>query len=144
PLALAVICLLFVMFKADKIGWPIEILLAILLGAMGPTNSFDLVIYGGLTGLILVLRAYLQYGWQTRPILAAVGHTLGIGLLAGLLYAPFYLSFRAPVGGIGIALFQTSGWFLLVNFGVLLFVALPLILNRIRSIQPQSKLTELT
>src|SRR5690606_5910220 len=40
PIALSIICLLYVVLKAEKIGWPIELLLAILIGAAGPTNSF--------------------------------------------------------------------------------------------------------
>ncbi len=144
PIALSIISLLYVVLKAEKIGWPIELLLAILIGAAGPTNSFDLAIYGGLTGLAFMLRAYMRYGPQTKPILWAAGHAMGIGLLAGLLYLPFYLNFRAPVGGIGISILQTPFWFLLVNFGVLLFLGLPLVLSRIKSLSFEKKLAQWT
>ena len=144
PIALAIICLLYVVIKAEKVGWPIELLLAILIGAAGPTNSFDLVIYGGLTGLAFMLRAYIRYGAQPRPILLAAAHALGIGILAGLLYLPFYLNFRAPVGGVGVAIFQTPLWFLLVNFGILLFLGLPLLLARIRQLSLNRTLQALT
>src|SRR5690606_15484058 len=110
---------------------PIELLLAILIGAAGPTNSFDLVIYGGLTGITFMFRAYLKHGPELNQIAKAALHAVGIGLLAGLLYLPFYLNFHAPVGGVGVAIFQTPLWFLLVNFGVLLFLTLPLLLSRI-------------
>lgn len=144
PIALLIICLLYCVFNAEKIGWPIELLLALLIGAAGPTNSFDLVIYGGLTGLTFMLRAYVNHGPDMNKIALAALHAIGIGTLAGLLYLPFYLNFHAPVGGVGIALFQTPLWFLLVNFGVLLFLALPLVLSRIAKLNVKDKVVELT
>lgn len=144
PITLSIISLLYVVIKAEKIGWPIELLLAILIGAAGPTNSFDLVIYCGLTGLAFMLRAYLLYGLQSRPIVKAAAHAIGIGLLSGILYLPFYLNFHVPVGGIGIAIFKTPYWFILVNFGILLFIALPLVLAQIKRINVGEKHTKLT
>ena len=142
PIALSIICLLYIVLKSDKIGWPIEILLALLIGAAGPTNSFDLVIYGALTGLTFMYRAYLHHGLEWTKIATAALRAIGIGALAGLLYIPFYLSFQPPVGGVGIALFQTPLTFILVNFGVMLFIALPIIAARIPEINVKEQLAK--
>jgi uncharacterized membrane protein len=142
PAAIGVICLLYILLKTDKNPWPIIGVLALLLGSAGPTNSFDLIIYGGMTGMIMLLRAYLMHGWETKALYQAVLFTLGIGLLSAALYAPFYLNFHAPVGGVGVDLFQTPLWFILVNFGVMLFMALPLIANRISRLQTKGHSTE--
>lgn len=137
PLALGIIAILYVLLKSERSMWPVELALIILLGATGPTNSFDLVIYGGLTGLVFLAQVYRRYGLEnSRAIAGALGRTIGIGVLAGLLYLPFYLDFQAPVGGIGIALFQTPLWFLLVNFGVMLYASLPIVFERIKSLRP--------
>lgn len=105
-------------------------LLALTLGATAPTNAFDALIYGALTGMVMLHIAYKRAGRQASfiaPALTALAHTTLIGLAAILLYLPFWLHFHSPTGGIGIALFQTPLSHLLINFGTLLFLSLPLL-----------------
>jgi uncharacterized membrane protein len=143
----AIIGVLFVIFQQrDRTPWVLLAVLSLLLGATGPTNSFDLVIYGALTGLVLLLRQLNISGLQWRPALGAVGLSLAVGMASLLLYLPFYLNFHPGVGGVGVALFQTPLLFILNNFGIMLFICLPLfwLLPRLwNGLQKRGQLPEL-
>jgi uncharacterized membrane protein len=128
PLTLTLITLLYVIFQSKQIIWPVVGLLALVLGATGPTNAFDLAMYAGLTAIVITVRSVFEGGEQRHRLKEAI-LLLG-GVLAGaiVLYLPFYVSFHAPVGGVGIDLFKTSLPFILTNFGILLYFSLPLLL----------------
>lgn len=127
PVVLAIISVLYLLFRqTDRLSLFLLIILALLIGTTGPTNSFDLVIYGGLTGLGLLVRQFYHQGISWRGFGQAFMVTLGIGMFALVLYLPFYLHFHAPVGGIGVALFKTPLLFILNHFGIMLAICLPL------------------
>ena len=56
----------------------------------------------------------------------AIAMALAIGVAALVMYLPFYLNFHPGVGGVGVALFKTPLLFILNNFGIMLFICLPL------------------
>jgi uncharacterized membrane protein len=127
PVVTAIMALLYVLYShPDKLPWPLLAVLALLLGATGPTNSFDLAIYGGLTGLVLLARQFYRHGVSWPSLGRAVGLSLAVGAASLALYLPFYLHFHPPVGGVGLALFKTPLLFILNNFGVMLVICLPL------------------
>jgi YYY domain-containing protein len=94
--------------------WPILAALALVLGALAPSNAWDVPTYGLLVVLALALR-----GWQARlPALDPAGASLrqrlaglaptagwalagvGVVLVGVVLYAPFFGAYKAPVGGV--------------------------------------------
>ncbi len=127
PVVVAIIALLYVLFSYQgKLPIALLFILTLLLGATGPTNSFDLAVYGGLIGLVILVRQFAQteVSWHQFGRAVAITALIGIGSLA--LYAPFYIHFHVPVGGVGVALFRTPLLFILNNFGIMLFICLPL------------------
>ncbi len=74
--------------------WGQGLLAAVILGALGFLNSWDLPTYGGLFALALLLQAWRRRGSLWGSLAAA----LVVGLLAFLLYLPFY-GFILALGG---------------------------------------------
>jgi uncharacterized membrane protein len=79
-------------------GWPQFTLYAICLGALGFLNTWDFPIY-----LFVVMLAFAF--WRARAgsvtwMAEAVAVGLGLGVLGGVLYLPFYLGFQSQAGGI--------------------------------------------
>jgi uncharacterized membrane protein len=128
PVVVGIISLLYALCAAPKVTLPLLGGLALLLGATGPANSFDLVMYGGLIGLVLMFKTFSDKGLSWKSFSHAVLETLGVGVTGLLLFLPFYLHFHAPVGGLGIDLFKTPLSFILINFGVLLALCVPIII----------------
>jgi YYY domain-containing protein len=92
----------------SRIQYPVTLLLlALALGALAVTNSWDAPTYGLLVGLALLVAAWRAGGSRARgvPWLGLIGAGLtavavGVGGLA--LYAPFFDQYFAPVGGVGV------------------------------------------
>lgn len=83
------------------ISWralPLWALVALALGALGPTNTWDLPTYGTLILVYLVLRGIGRQGW--RGALQGVLLALGVGVLAIALYLPFYQHYQPLYTGI--------------------------------------------
>ncbi|MBI4507835.1 MAG: hypothetical protein HY691_20075 [Chloroflexi bacterium] len=106
--------------------WPRLALAALLLGALGFVNSWDLP-----TGLALVagawaLRLLPTVGWRTaiRHALVAAAGLLGAALL---LYLPFYLSLRSAAQGLGVTLFRSQPQHFAIVWGPLLVLAAALL-----------------
>ena len=88
-------------------GWFQFVVVAVCLGALGFLNTWDYPIY-----LFMVVLAFAlgraragSSAWLGEAV--AVG--LGLGLLGGVLYMPFYLGFQSQAGGILPNLFLVSG-----------------------------------
>jgi uncharacterized membrane protein len=72
-------------------------LLVIILGALGPTNTWDLPVY-----FCLVAGAFWLAAWRAHRKFSAVEALVlaGVtGILAALAYLPFYTHYQAQVGG---------------------------------------------
>jgi YYY domain-containing protein len=81
--------------------WLLMLFAALLLGALGFLNTWDMPIYLGLVMLAYGLAAALRIGrlnWQV--VLRTLVFGIGLGIAAVLLYAFFYISFRSQAGGI--------------------------------------------
>jgi uncharacterized membrane protein len=102
-------------------GWPEFVLYAVCLGALGFLNTWDFPIYLFVVTLAFALRRALTgaRNWAAEAIAAG----LGLGILGGIMYLPFYLGFQSQAGGILPNLFNpTKLQQFLVFFGPFLFV----------------------
>ena len=123
-------------------GWTQFILYALCLGALGFLNTWDFPIYLFLVTLAFALwrvragSSDSQKGrsdWITESI--AVG--LGLGVLGGVLYLPFYVGFQSQAGGILPNLFNpTKLQQFLVFFGPFLFVVVSYLAVLSRELRP--------
>ncbi len=89
-----------------RASWPGSaarmLLFVVALGALGPTNTWDLPVY-----LVLVVAAFVLVPWRSRrwmPILGATCLGVAIGGMAVLAYWPFYRHYQAQVGEAGRSL----------------------------------------
>jgi YYY domain-containing protein len=107
-------------------GWPQFALYAICLGALGFLNTWDFPIYLFVVTLAFVLWRLRSDLSPERPagwMIEAVAVALGLGLLGGILYLPFYLGFQSQAGGILPNLFNPTRLpQFLVFFGPFVFV----------------------
>jgi YYY domain-containing protein len=89
-----------VAFALDN-DWVLFVLSALIIGALGFLNTWDLPIYLGLLVLAYGLGMALRRGRVDQEIVVrSVALGLGLGILSGLLYLFFYLSFSSQAGGI--------------------------------------------
>jgi YYY domain-containing protein len=89
-----------VAFALDN-DWLLFIFSALILGALGFLNTWDLPIYLGLVVLAFGLGLAMVKGRLDRDILLrCVSLGLGLGILSGLLYVFFYLSFSSQAAGV--------------------------------------------
>ena len=109
-------------------------LLALSLGAVAITNSWDFPTYGLLVGLALLGSAWRAdgaraRGWPILRMLTAGGLAVGVGLVSLLLYTPFFDRYWAPVGGIGQVGWNDGTRVLdyLLLYGIFMALLLPLL-----------------
>lgn len=89
-----------VAFALDN-DWLLFVFSAVILGALGFLNTWDLPIYLGLVVLAYGLGEGLVKGRVDRTtILRSAILGLGLGILSGLLYVFFYLSFSSQATGV--------------------------------------------
>jgi YYY domain-containing protein len=89
-----------VAFAFDN-DWLLFVFSALILGALGFLNTWDLPIYLGLVVLAYGLGLVLVKGRLDREtIYRSVILGLGLGILSGLLYIFFYLSFSSQAAGV--------------------------------------------
>ncbi len=86
-------------------AWPMGrigfLLYALALGGLGFLNTWDFPIYLFLVTMAFGLRRTLEQGRPDRTVVGDVVLAgVGLGILGGLLYLPFYLSFSSQAGGI--------------------------------------------
>ena len=118
-------CLISNLLSSTFGGWPQFVIYALCLGALGFLNTWDFPIY-----LLVVALAFLAWrvaggGLQAAGLLETAGVGLGLGVLGGLLYLPFYLGFQSQAAGILPNLFNpTRLQQFLVFFGPFLFVVI--------------------
>ena len=107
PVGLAVIGLsLNWLMLPGRSSWPGMaarlLLFVVALGALGPTNTWDLPVY-----LLLVAAAFVLVPWRSRrwmPGLGAICLGVATGGMAVLAYWPFYQHYQAQVGQAGRSL----------------------------------------
>jgi YYY domain-containing protein len=89
-----------VAFTLDN-DWLLFVFSALILGALGFLNTWDLPIYLGLVVLAYGLGLVIVKGQVDRDTIAhSLVLGLGLGILSGLLYIFFYLSFSSQASGI--------------------------------------------
>ena len=89
-----------VAFALDN-DWLLFIFSAVILGSLGFLNTWDLPIYLGLVILAYGLGSVLNEGRVNREaVLKSIILGLGLGILSGLLYVFFYLSFSSQASGV--------------------------------------------
>ena len=96
-------------------------LTALILGSMAFFNTWDFPIYVGLYCLILIYLKIRQNGWAGKRIWDFIGAGLTYGITGGLLFLPFFLSFKSQAGGLLPSMeYITRGAHFWVMFGSLL------------------------
>jgi len=89
-----------VAFALDN-DWLLFVFSALILGALGFLNTWDLPIYLGLVVLAYGLGLVMVKGYLDREtIYRGVSLGLGLGILSGLSYIFFYLSFSSQAAGV--------------------------------------------
>jgi YYY domain-containing protein len=89
-----------VAFALDN-DWLLFIFSAVILGSLGFLNTWDLPIYLGLVVLAYGLGSVMNEGRVYREaILRSIMLGLGLGILSGLLYGFFFVSFSSQAAGI--------------------------------------------
>jgi YYY domain-containing protein len=112
-----------VAFALDN-DWWLFIFSALILGALGFLNTWDLPIYLGLVVLAYGLGSVMVKGRVERDtITRSIILGLGLGVLSGLLYIFFYLSFSSQAAGVLPYVFPPTRLpQYLVMFGTFIFI----------------------
>jgi YYY domain-containing protein len=121
--------------RPDLHRWPVAALLALTIGTLAVTNSWDVPTYGLLTGLVLLGSTWRAVGTRGSgiPWAALLRHGL-LAVLIGVVglasYAPFFDRFYALVGGIGTVALDggSSVGDFLAMYGLLVLPALLLVM----------------
>jgi len=92
-------------------------LLALTLGAMYMTNSWDFPIYLLITGLVIFYFNYLKSRWKTETFLNTAIYSLVIFFLALIFSLPFHFHFQQIAQGIAFVNGHSFWWQLLVLWG---------------------------
>lgn len=113
-----------VAFALDN-DWLLFIFSALILGALGFLNTWDLPIYLGLVMLAYGFGQLMLKGRLDREVVARTAILgIGLGILSGFLYIFFYLSFSSQAAGILPYVFPPTRLSqYLVMFGTLIFLA---------------------
>ncbi len=100
------------------------LLYALCLGSLAFLNTWDFPIYLFVMAMAYGLHRYGHYGKINWALVRDVAYTaIGLALLGGLLYLPFYLGFQSQAGGILPNLFPPTRLHqYLIFFGPFLFV----------------------
>ncbi len=94
---------------------------ALLLGGLAFLNTWDILTGFGLLAGAYLLRRVLAFGWSWNRLKDLFAFGIPLGVLAILLYLPFYAGFSSQAGGVIPNLeFSTRGGQLWVMFGPLL------------------------
>jgi YYY domain-containing protein len=149
PVALLVIALAFELLDArrpttdkrqvERAGWPLVVgrwsLVALALGALAVTNSWDFPTYTLLVGGALCGRVWLARRRAGRDLWRGVASALatagGLALAALLLYLPFFQNYVRPEGVRGLGLVRDGlplGGYLLI-YGLFLAILAPWIVG---------------
>lgn len=114
---------------------PLLSLSALSLGSLFVSNSWDLPTYFLVVAGATFTRAYL-YGssrsWWRGPLIQVAA----LALLSVLLYLPFYLTFHAPVHGIGLVTTRTVLWQFLEVFGLQILLCIMVVGTLAALLQP--------
>ncbi|MGA9350871.1 MAG: DUF2298 domain-containing protein [Anaerolineae bacterium] len=109
---------------SSNIQYPI--LYALCLGALAFLNTWDFPIYLLVVAMAYGLHRYGHYGKVNWALVRDVAYAaVGLGILGGLLYLPFYVGFQSQAGGILPNLFNPTRLHqYLIFFGPFLFVVI--------------------
>jgi len=102
------------------------LLYALCLGSLAFLNTWDFPIYLLLVAMAYGMHRYEHYGKVNWALMRDVVYTVvGLGLLGGLLYLPFYVGFQSQAGGILPNLFNPTRLHqYLIFFGPFVFVVI--------------------
>jgi len=97
---------------------------ALCLGGLAFLNTWDFPIYLLVVGVAYGMQRYGHYGEISRALVKDVVYTVvGLGVLGGALYLPFYIGFQSQAGGILPNLFNPTRLHqYLIFFGPFLFI----------------------
>jgi YYY domain-containing protein len=122
-----------VAFALDN-DWLLFVFSGLILGALGFLNTWDLPIYLGVVMLAYGLGQVMVKGHVDRDVvLRVVSLGLGLGILSGLLFIFFYLSFSSQAAGILPYVFPPTRLpQYLVMFGTFIFLIVCFLIGYLR------------
>ena len=114
--------------------------LAIVMGAVGIINTWDLPTYWGMLGCAMLYRGYKLGG--TKGMLVAVATFMVLVLVSLIAYGPFYAHFRAQYVGLGLVSLSERTHLapFLVIWGFYLFLTVSLVVVWIAESWPWSRM----
>jgi len=120
----------------SNIQYPI--IYALCLGALAFLNTWDFPIYLLVVAMAYGMQRYGDYGKVNWALVREVACTaIGLGLLGGILYLPFYIGFQSQAGGVLPNLFNPTRLHQhLIFFGPFVFVVVgfvALVTKRLRA-----------
>ena len=104
---------------------------ALILGGLAFLNTWDILVGFALVAGAYVLTRVLEGGWTWERLEDFIAFSVPIGLLAIVLYLPFYVGFSSQAGGVlpnlvsptrGVHLWVMFGPFFLALFGYLIYL----------------------
>jgi len=122
PFVLLFLALSLTIFIQKKLTWSLGILASLLLGVFYITNAWDLPIYFGVLGLVILWINFQKYKITPRTLSTTILSAAGILLLAVIFSLPFHLNFRSITSGVALTDFHSPPWMLLVLWGFPLFI----------------------
>jgi YYY domain-containing protein len=117
------------------------VLLAVAVGSLFVTNSWDFPTYFLVIAAVIVVRAYLEDGsksWWRGPIFGIVA----LGIVSLIAYAPFYLHFKSLSSGIGLVSSSTDPYEFLQIFGLFIVGGVLLASSLYLLLQPEAEIAE--
>ncbi len=111
------------------------IILIVLLGMLGTTNSWDYPTYMFLIAVCFFCGQYLNHGRIDGAYLKNV-MTLAVpaAALSFFIYFPYYHNFASQAKGLRLVSLRTPFYYLLVLFGLFILIAIAFLVVRLRSI----------
>ena len=117
------------------------LLYALCLGGLSFLNTWDFPIYLFVVAMAYGLHRYGYYGKINWALAKDIVYTaVGLGLLGGLLYLPFYIGFQSQAGGILPNLFNPTRLHqYLIFFGLFLFVVIGFLVSVTKGLRDEGE-----
>lgn len=116
---------------------PRMLLIALLVGALGMLNTWDIVTYGVVIAAAFAIAQYRAHGgFSPWMLLSSIAFFVAMYVVGYALFLPFYLSFSTQARGIAPNIFnRTPLHQYLIMWGMFVFVIAALVLVRFRQVQ---------
>ncbi len=109
--------------------------IAMVLGALGFINLWDLPVFAALFTGVALAKTYSGQGTLGKAVKNAIATAVPVILLAVVLYLPFYLSFNSQAKGVlPVEEYVTRPFHFLVIWGIFLLITVPFVVWELASV----------